>query len=87
MAFSPADRKRQQRARVAQGASSSDAIQKQLLRILRIKVKLWCLDTDQTPATVMELVDEVAACFPDEETYLVEKYLGTPSGNPEDEYL
>ena len=76
MAVSPADRKRQQRERVAQGAVSSDVIKKELLRILRAKVVLWCRDQDQTPATVIDLVNEVSYLFPDEEHFRVQSYLG-----------
>ena len=76
MAVSPADRKRQQRERVAQGAVSSDVIKRELLRILRAKVVLWCRDQDQTPATVIDLVQEVSYLFPDEEQFRVQAYLG-----------
>lgn len=84
MAISPADRKREQRARVAQGAVSADVIQRELLRILRVKVALCCRDTDRRQETIMELVYEVATQFDDEEHFRVEAYLGTCNEVPDD---
>lgn len=83
MAVSSADRKREQRARVARGAVSADVIQRELLRMLRVKVALCCRDTDRRHETILELVYEVAEQFDSEEHFRVEAYLGVCNEDPD----